>query len=125
MGPSPILGPQMLDLQLRVVISVKCHLDLDKLDDLMRVQVDAIKNIKIDKVTVWDSGNNADGKNATAGFLSGMMKSVPPLEEVFALAGMQLPDMLGKKLEEPTATEQIAETSEVVEAPALEAETAE
>ncbi len=73
----------------------------DKLEDLMRVQVDAIKNIKIDKVTVWDSGANADGKSATAGFLSGMMKSVPPLEEVFALAGMQLPDMLGKKIEEP------------------------
>jgi flotillin len=71
----------------------------DKLEDLMRVQVDAIKNIKIDKVTVWDSGANADGKNATAGFLSGMMKSVPPLEEVFALAGMQLPDMLGKKID--------------------------
>lgn len=28
----------------------------DKLEDLMRIQVDAIKNIKIDKVTVWDSG---------------------------------------------------------------------
>ena len=73
----------------------------DKLEDLMRVQVDAIKNIKIDKVTVWDSGANSDGKNATAGFLSGMMKSVPPLEEVFALAGMQLPDMLGKKIKDP------------------------
>ena len=78
----------------------------DKLEDLMRVQVDAIKNIKIDKVTVWDNGQNSDGKNATAGFLSGMMKSVPPLEEVFALAGMQLPEMLGKKVEEaPAASE--------------------
>ncbi len=25
------------------------------------------------------------------------MKSVPPLEEVFALAGMQLPELLGQK----------------------------
>ena len=73
----------------------------DKLEDLMRVQVDAIKNIKIDKVTVWDNGQSADGKNATAGFLSGMMKSVPPLEEVFSLAGMQLPEILGKKVEAP------------------------
>ena len=69
----------------------------DKLEDLMRVQVDAIKNIKIDKVTVWDNGQGADGKNATANFLSGMMKSVPPLEEVFSMAGMQLPEILGKK----------------------------
>ena len=69
----------------------------DKLEELMRVQVEAIKNIKIDKVTVWDNGTNADGKNATAGFLSGMMKSVPPLNEVFAMSGMTLPEFLGKK----------------------------
>jgi len=70
----------------------------DKLEDLMRVQVDAIKNIKIDKITVWDNGQNKDGKNATAGFISGMMQSVPPLDEVFSLAGMQLPEILGKKV---------------------------
>ena len=71
----------------------------DKLEELMRVQVDAIKNIKIDKVTVWDGGQNADGKTSTANFISGMMKSVPPLDEVFAMAGMQLPTYLGKKTE--------------------------
>lgn len=79
----------------------------DKLEDLMRVQVDAIKNIKIDKVTVWDNGQGTDGKNATAGFLSGMMKSVPPLDEVFAMAGMQLPELLGKKLPENEAEENV------------------
>jgi hypothetical protein len=72
----------------------------DKLEELMRVQVDAVKNIKIDKVTVWDGGQNADGKTSTANFISGMMKSVPPLDEVFALSGMQLPSFLGKKAEE-------------------------
>ena len=76
----------------------------DKLEDLMRVQVDAVKNIKIDKVTVWDGGQNGDGKTSTANFISGMMKSVPPLDEVFALAGMQLPSMLGKKIDEPINT---------------------
>ena len=84
----------------------------DKLEDLMRVQVDAIKNIKIDKVTVWDNGQNKDGKNATAGFISGMMQSVPPLEEVFSLAGMQLPEILGKKKEETdVASAKIAQHS--------------
>ena len=72
----------------------------DKLEDLMRVQVDAVKGIKIDKVTVWDGGHISDGKTSTANFISGMMKSVPPLDEVFSLAGMQLPAMLGKKEEE-------------------------
>ena len=84
----------------------------DKLEDLMRVQVDAIKNIKIDKVTVWDNGQNKEGKNATAGFISGMMQSVPPLEEVFSLAGMQLPEILGKKKEETdVASAKIAQHS--------------
>ncbi len=71
----------------------------DKLEDLMRIQVDAIKNIKIDKVTVWDNGGSGDGKTSTANFLSGLMKSVPPLEEVFALSGLSLPEYLGKKKE--------------------------
>ncbi len=77
----------------------------DKLEDLMKVQVDAIKNIKIDKVTVWDGGQNADGKTSTANFISGMMKSVPPLDEVFNMAGMQLPSLLGKKAEEGVSPE--------------------
>ena len=75
----------------------------DKLEDLMRIQVDAIKNIKIDKVTVWDNGNGGgNGKTSTANFLSGLMQSVPPLEEVFALSGLTLPEFLGKKAEEKT-----------------------
>lgn len=82
----------------------------DKLEDLMRVQVDAIKNIKIDKVTVWDGGQNGDGKTSTANFISGMMKSVPPLDEVFAMAGMQLPTLLGQKLSgTPEVSEAVAE----------------
>lgn len=76
----------------------------DKLQELMKVQVEAIKGIKIDKVTVWDNGGaGADGKNSTAGFISGLMKSVPPLNEVFNMAGLQLPDMLGKKIEAPVS----------------------
>lgn len=75
----------------------------EKLEDLVAIQVEAIKNIKIDKVTVWDSGANANGQTSTAGFLSGMMKSVPPLNELFKQAGMELPDFLGKELEEAAA----------------------
>lgn len=73
----------------------------DKLPELVKTQADAIKNIKIDKVTVWDSGSkSADGKNSTANFISGMYKSVPPLQEMFNMAGMQLPEYLkGKEIE--------------------------
>lgn len=72
----------------------------DKLEQLMQIQTDAIKNIKIDKVTVWDSGNGTDGKSSTANFISGMMKAVPPLNEVFKQAGMDLPNFLGTDKEE-------------------------
>ncbi|WP_273568327.1 flotillin family protein [Maribacter halichondriae] len=73
----------------------------DKLPELVKTQAEAIKNIKIDKVTVWDSGaKTADGKGSTANFISGMYKSVPPLQEMFNMAGMQLPEYLkGKDVE--------------------------
>jgi len=71
----------------------------DKLEELMKIQVDAIKGVKIDKVTVWDGGSKGDGKTATADFLSGMMKSVPPLNELFKQAGMELPGLLGKEVD--------------------------
>ena len=82
----------------------------DKLEELMRIQVDAIKNIKIDKVTVWDSGAS-DGKSSTANFISGLMKSVPPLGEVFKQAGMELPAFLGSPMEGENA-EAVSEKTE-------------
>ncbi len=74
----------------------------DKLEELTKIQVEAVKNLKIDKVTVWDGGNSsADGKTATANFLSGMMKSIPPMNEIFDMAGMNLPSYLGKDKDTP------------------------
>ena len=69
---------------------------IEKLEEIVRLQTAAISNIKIDKVTVWDSGKNADGKNATSNFLSGMMQSLPPLHDVANMAGVELPAYLGK-----------------------------
>jgi flotillin len=77
---------------------------VDKMIELTRINVDAIKNIKIDKVTVWDKGSSGDGKTSTADFLSGILKSVPALGDLFNQAGMNLPDILGtKKMEEIAA----------------------
>ncbi len=69
---------------------------IEKLEGIVDKQVEAIKNISIDKVTVWDAGA-ADGKpGATAGFLSGLFKSLPPLHDVAAMAGLDLPKFLGE-----------------------------
>ena len=77
---------------------------LEKLPELVKTQVDAIKGINIDKVTVWDGGaGNANGQTSTANFLSGLMKSVPPLNDLFDQAGMALPEYLAKKKDEKAA----------------------
>ncbi len=73
---------------------------LEKLPELVRTQVEAIKGINIDKVTVWDNGAaGGDGKSSTAGFVSGLMKAVPPLSDLFEQAGMSLPEYLGRRKE--------------------------
>ena len=82
---------------------------LEKLPELVKTQVEAIKGINIDKVTVWDGAGNADGKTSTANFVSGLMKAVPPLSDLFDQAGMSLPEYLGKKKDNAPETERTAE----------------
>ena len=79
---------------------------LEKLPELVKTQVDANKGINIDKVTVWDGGaGSANGQTSTANFLSGLMKSVPPLNDLFDQAGMALPEYLAKKKDEKAEAE--------------------
>ena len=68
---------------------------IEKLPELVKTQVEAVKNIKIDKITVWDSGtaNNENG-SSTSNFVSNMMKTVPPLNDLFNMAGLNLPSYL-------------------------------
>lgn len=85
----------------------------DKLETLVGIQVEAIKNLKIDKITVWDGGtSNGEGTTQTANFVSNLMKSIPPMNELFNMAGMDLPSFLGKTMEEKTAPVVDAEVKE-------------
>ncbi|HEY3496582.1 MAG TPA: flotillin domain-containing protein, partial [Polyangiaceae bacterium] len=67
---------------------------IEKLEEIVHTQVEAIKNLKIDKVTVWDSGT-ANGSSSTANFAANLIKSLPPLHEVARMAGIELPEYLG------------------------------
>lgn len=67
---------------------------VEKLEEIVKLQTEVIKNIKIDKVTVWDSGNGEKG-TSTANFMSGLIKTLPPLHDVAKLAGLNLPEYLG------------------------------
>lgn len=70
----------------------------DKIESLVSTQVEAIKNLKIDKVTVWENGQGGEnGKTATSGFVSGMLKSLPPLKDLFSMAGLKMPDFIDPK----------------------------
>lgn len=79
---------------------------IEKLPELVEHQVRAISNLKIDKITVWDSGSNsANGKGSTANFLSGIIGSLPQVHELAKQAGIELPGFLGsmKDAESPAA----------------------
>ena len=78
----------------------------DKMENLVKTQVEAVKDIKIDKVTVWDSGSKEGGKTSTANFISGLMQSVPPLSETFKMAGMKVPKMLGTDIADVSSDNQ-------------------
>ena len=91
-GFQQLVGAAQGDAQKAVLMMIA-----DKLPELVKTQVEAVKGINIDKVTVWDTGNGAEGKTATSNFISGLMKSVPPLEDLFKLAGMELPSYLKGK----------------------------
>ena len=68
---------------------------IEKMEELVKLQVEAISNLKIDKVTVWDSGANgrADGPGgSTSQFLRGLIGSLPPIHELAEQAGIDLPE---------------------------------
>lgn len=89
------------------------YLIAEKLETLVGIQVEAIKNLKFDNITVWDGGNNADGKTQTANFASGLLKSIPPMNDLFKMTGMELPNYLGKEIQKkPEATKPESENKE-------------
>lgn len=74
---------------------------IEKLEELVSRQVEAISNLKIDKITVWDTGGKGDG-SSTSNFVANLFKSLPPLQDISEMAGFELPEYLGKvKSREP------------------------
>ena len=83
---------------------------IDKLPELVAEQVKAIQNLKIDKITVWDSGTNGhdgtgNGGGSTSNFLRGLIGSLPPLHELAQQAGIDLPQVLGRVHDEQSPGE--------------------
>ena len=105
-GFAQLVGAAEGDAQKAVLMMIS-----DRLPELVKTQVEAVKGIKIDKVTVWDGNGGKDGKTSTANFISGLMGSVPPLQDLFKMAGMSLPEyMKGKDAPAPASDETVKES---------------
>lgn len=57
---------------------------------------EAIQNLEIDKITVWDSGGRNGKASSTSSFLSSLVTSLPPPQEIAKMAGVELPEYLGR-----------------------------
>ena len=73
---------------------------VEKIENMVAAQTEAIRNLKIDKITVWDSGNNSEGSSATSNFVSSLVQSLPPIHDVAKMSGVELPDYLGSMTED-------------------------
>ncbi|MFP6873596.1 MAG: SPFH domain-containing protein [Verrucomicrobiales bacterium] len=90
----------------------------EQLPALVEEQVKAIANLKIDSVTVWDSGGKGkNGKNDTADFVSGLVGVLPPLHQLARNVGIELPEFLGKITENPDEAASIIKRAKQVSPP--------
>ena len=70
---------------------------VDKLDELVKAQAQAISNIDFDKVVVYDGGQG----NAAGDFLSGLTQALPGIHDLAKMGGVDLPDYLGEMIDKP------------------------
>ena len=75
---------------------------IEKLTDLAKIQTEAVKNLPIEKIVVWDGGG--DGGLADLG--RRFMGVLPPLHELAKSAGLDLPEFLGRATPQPKRKEQ-------------------
>lgn len=67
---------------------------IDQLPELVKLQMDAIANLKIDKVTVWDQGNGGGTGGATGNFINSLLTALPGYDDVYKDIGKNLPGIL-------------------------------
>ncbi len=60
--------------------------------DVARIQTEAVKNLPIEKIMVWDGGG--DGGMSNLG--QRLMGTLPPMHELAKMAGLELPEYLGR-----------------------------
>ena len=65
---------------------------IERLVDVARIQAEAIKNLPLEKVIVWDAGGKEGGLADLGKRLVGVL---PPMHQIAQMVGLDLPDFLG------------------------------
>jgi flotillin len=76
-------------------------LTIEQLPILVNAQVEAIKNIKVDKITVLDSPNGGD--SSISHLFKGFARALPGVHEMAKNVGLDLPQFLGEVKPDTTA----------------------
>lgn len=71
---------------------------VDKVTQIAEIQAEAINNVKMDKVVVFDGG---DGQNVS-GFMKGLFGMLPPLNDFMNQSGLELPQFLAQQVKNGT-----------------------
>ena len=66
---------------------------IEKLKEIATIQAQAIQDLPIEKVIVWDGGGKDGGMSGLGGRLMG---ALPPMHELAKQVGLDLPDFLGR-----------------------------
>ncbi len=75
----------------------------EQLVEVTKVKSDALQNLNIDKITVWDNpSNGSEGKSGLNGFVDNFANAIPGMHEIAKDAGITLPSYLGTSIEEET-----------------------
>ena len=85
---------------------------IEKIESIVERQVEAIKNIKFDKITVWDGGSGTDKGSTTANFMRDLIKSLPAMHDLASQAGVELPQILGKVAGQEEIKEEVVKVAE-------------
>lgn len=87
---------------------------IEKLLDVSRVQAEAIRNLPLEKIIVWDGGNGGGMENLG----KRLMGALPPMHELAKQVGLDLPEFLGKVTDVGTNHDGPAATAAAASVPA-------
>ena len=71
---------------------------IDKLPEIVKLNSEAIQNIKFDKITVWENGgngNSGEGGSSTGNFLNNLITGTLPMsDDIYKMIGKTLPGII-------------------------------